>query len=419
MIQWNALLIAFLSVFFFRFLFQLSLSLMNISYLRRHGDKVPRVFRGVVDKQKFSTMASYTADSTRFGIIARIFDQALLLVILLTGFLPWLTERIAAWHGGLIGGGLLFFAVLALISQVFDVPFDLYGTFIIEERYGFNTRTVRLWFMDWVKGLAISGVLGVILLSLLLALLYYFKHTWWILAWVAISLLELVIMWLYPVLIAPLFNKFEPINDKQLEQKIASLMTKAGLAVKGVFQMDAGKRSKHTNAYFTGIGKTKRIVLFDTLLNSHPVDEILSVLAHEAGHWTKKHIIKQLVLMEALSLVGLFIMSKLLTWQFMYHTFGFQEPVAYAGLLLVSVLLSPPGYFLRPLGSSLSRRYEKQADDVAVQLMGTAEPMKNTMIRLSSENLANLVPHPFFSWFNYSHPAPVARIERLEKMEKI
>lgn len=419
MIQWNALLIAFLSVFLFRFLFQLFLSLMNISYLRRHGDKVPRVFQGVVDKQKFSTMASYTADSTRFGIIARIFDQALLLVILLTGFLPWLTERIAAWHGGFIGGGLLFFAVLALISLLFDVPFDLYSTFVIEERYGFNTRTVRLWFMDWVKGLAISGVLGVILISLLLALLYYFKHTWWILAWVVISLLELVIMWLYPVLIAPLFNKFEPIDDKQLEQKIASLMTKAGLAVKGVFQMDAGKRSKHTNAYFTGIGKTKRIVLFDTLLNSHPVDEILSVLAHEAGHWTKKHIIKQLVLMEALSLVGLFIMSKLLTWQFMYHTFGFQEPVAYAGLLLVSVLLSPPGYFLRPLGSSLSRKYEKQADDVAVQLMGTAEPMKNTMIRLSSENLANLVPHPFFSWFNYSHPAPVARIERLEKMEKI
>ena len=419
MIQWNALLIAFLSVFLFRFLFQLFLSLMNISYLRRHGDKVPRVFQGVVDKQKYSTMASYTADSTRFGIIARIFDQALLLVILLTGFLPWLTERIAAWHGGFIGGGLLFFAVLALISLLFDVPFDLYSTFVIEERYGFNTRTVRLWFMDWVKGLAISGVLGVILISLLLALLYYFKHTWWILAWVVISLLELVIMWLYPVLIAPLFNKFEPIDDKQLEQKIASLMTKAGLAVKGVFQMDAGKRSKHTNAYFTGIGKTKRIVLFDTLLNSHPVDEILSVLAHEAGHWTKKHIIKQLVLMEALSLVGLFIMSKLLTWQFMYHTFGFQEPVAYAGLLLVSVLLSPPGYFLRPLGSSLSRKYEKQADDVAVQLMGTAEPMKNTMIRLSSENLANLVPHPFFSWFNYSHPAPVARIERLEKMEKI
>ena len=418
MIKWNALLIAFLCAFFFRFFFQISLSLINISYMRRHGNKVPRVFQGVVDKQKFAAMAAYMVDSTRFGITARVFDQALLLAILLTGFLPWLTERIAAWHGGFIGGGLIFFAVLALISQVFDVPFDLYSTFVIEDRYGFNTQTVKLWIVDWVKGLALSAVLGVILISLLLALLHYFRHTWWILAWVAISLFELVIMWLYPVLIAPLFNKFEPIEDKQLEQKIASLMNKAGLAVKGVFQMDAGKRSKHTNAYFTGIGRTKRIVLFDTLLNSHPVDEILSVLAHEAGHWTKKHSIKQLVLMEVLSLVGLFIMSRLLTWEYMYRTFGFQGPVIYAGLLLVPVLLSPLTYFLSPLGSSLSRRYEKQADEVAVQLMGTAEPMKNTLIRLSSENLANLVPHPFFSWFNYSHPAPVERIERLERTEK-
>jgi len=418
MIKWNTLLIAFLCAFFFRFLFQLSLSLMNISYMRRQGNKVPRVFQGVVDKKKFSTMAAYSADSTRFGIISRIFDQALLLAILLTGFLPWLTERIAAWHGGFIGGGLLFFAVLALISQVFDIPFDLYSTFVIEDRYGFNTRTVKLWIMDWVKGLALSGVLGFILIALLLALLHHFRHTWWILAWVVISLFELVLMWLYPVLIAPLFNKFEPINDRLLEQRIAVLMSKAGLAVKGVFQMDAGKRSKHTNAYFTGIGRTKRIVLFDTLLNSHPVDEILSVLAHEAGHWSKKHIIKQLVLMEVLSLVGLFIMSKLLTWGYMYHTFGFQEPVTYAGLLLVPVLVSPLGYFLGPLGSSLSRRYEKQADEVAVQLMETAEPMKNALIRLNSENLANLVPHPFFSWFNYSHPAPVERIERLEKMKK-
>jgi len=297
MIKWNALLIAFLCAFFFRFLFQISLSLINSSYMRRHGNKVPRVFQGVVDKQKFATMAAYMVDSTRFGITARVYDQALLLAILLTGFLPWLTERIAAWHGGFIGGGLIFFAVLALISQVFDIPFDLYSTFVIEDRYGFNTQTFKLWIVDWVKGLALSAVLGAILISLLLALLHYFRHTWWILAWVAISLFELVIMWLYPVLIAPLFNKFEPIEDKQLEQKIASLMNKAGLAVKGVFQMDAGKRSKHTNAYFTGIGRTKRIVLFDTLLNSHPVDEILSVLAHEAGHWTKKHSIKQLVLM--------------------------------------------------------------------------------------------------------------------------
>jgi len=200
-------------------------------------------------------------------------------------------------------------------------------------------------------------------------------------------------MWLYPVLIAPLFNKFEPITNKELEDKITTLMEKSGLAVKGVFQMDAGKRSKHTNAYFTGIGRTKRIVLFDTLLASHGDEELLSVLAHEAGHWMKKHIIKQLVLLEILSLIGLFIVAKLLNWQLLYRTFGFSEQINYVGLFLVPVILGPLGYFLRPVGSALSRK-----------------------IKLSADNLANLVPHPLFSWFNYSHPPPVERIERLENM---
>ncbi len=416
MIQWNTLLIVFLSVFVFRFLFQLTLNLANISHLLRHGNHVPRVFQGTVDEKKLSRMSAYTADSTRFGIIAKLFDQAVLLAIVLTGFLPWLVEEITAWHLGFIGGGLLFFAILALIAQLLDIPFDLYSTFVIEDRYGFNTRTMRLWFIDWIKGLALSGILGGILIFFLLALVHYFESAWWILAWIVISLFELVIMWLYPVLIAPLFNKFEPIPDKELEKSIASLMGRAGLAVKGVFQMDAGKRSKHTNAYFTGLGKTKRIVLFDTLLQSHPHEQVLSVLAHEAGHWTKKHIIKQLILVEVASLIGLFIVANLLNWQLVYRTFGFQEQITYVGLFLVPVLLSPLGYFLRPLGAYLSRRYERQADDVAVELMGAAKPMKDTLIRLDADNLANLVPHPVFSWFNYSHPPPVERIERLENM---
>jgi STE24 endopeptidase len=180
--------------------------------------------------------------------------------------------------------------------------------------------------------------------------------------------------------------------------------------------MDAGKRSKHTNAYFTGLGRTKRIVLFDTLLASHSDDEILSVLAHETGHWMKKHTIKQLILLEVLSLIGLFIVAKLLDWSLIYQTFGFQAQIEYIGLFLVPVILSPLGYFLRPVGSAISRRYERQADDVVVKLMETTRPMKDALIRLSADNLANLVPHPLYSWFNYSHPPPVQRIERLEKL---
>jgi len=416
MIQFNTLLIAFLAVFVFRSLAQLALNLTNISYLRQHGNNVPRVFQGRVDKRKFSRIAAYTADSTRFGIGARLFDQALLLVILLTGFLPWLATLINTLHMGLIGSGLVFFAVLAMIANLFDIPFDLYSTFVIEDRYGFNARTMRLWLSDWIKGMAISYLLGGIVILLLLALVNYFKDTWWFLAWIGISVFELLILWLYPVVIAPLFNKFEPISNKELETKIGTLMAKAGLAVKGVFQMDAGKRSKHTNAYFTGLGRTKRIVLFDTLLTSHPDEEILSVLAHETGHWMRKHTLKQLILLEILSLIGLFIVAKLLDWQLIYQTFGFQEKIGYIGLFLVPVVLSPIGYFMRPIGSAISRMYERQADDVAVKLMETPRPMKDALIRLNADNLANLIPHPIFSWFNYSHPPPVQRIERLEKL---
>jgi STE24 endopeptidase len=417
MIQLNALAVTFLAAFVFRSLFQLTLNLLNIKHLRQHGNDVPGVFQGKVDSERLSTIVAYTVDSTRFGIGVRLFDQALLLMVLLSGFLPWLVTRIDAWHLGFVGSGLIFFGVLGIIGNLVEVPSDLYSTFVIEDRHGFNTRTMRLWFSDWIKGLTISCILGGIVLFFLLALVRRYEDTWWLLAWIVISVIELLIMWLYPVLIAPLFNKFEPIANRELEDKICRLMEKAGLAVKGVFQMDAGKRSKHTNAYFTGIGRTKRIVLFDTLLASHPDEEVISVVAHEAGHWMKKHTVKQLILLEIFSLIGLFILSKLLTCSLIYQTFGFQQENAYAGLLLVPVVLSPLGYFLRPVGSALSRKYEREADEIAVKLMGTARPMKETLIRLSADNLANLMPHPLFSWFNYSHPPPVERIERLETPE--
>jgi STE24 endopeptidase len=416
MVQVNLLLIAFLVVFGIRSLFQLTLNRLNIAHLRREGKHVPQLFQGWVDGEKLSRISSYTADSGNFSIVVTLFDQALLLAILLSGFLPWLHGTVSRWQSGFVVQGLAFFAALGIISQGAQIPFGLYGTFVIEERYGFNTRTLKLWFSDWIKSTAISAILSGFLLSLLLVLVYYLGNTWWIWAWMAIGAFELIMLWLYPVLIAPRFNKFEPILDEGLRDRIVSLMEKAGLRVKGVFQMDAGKRSRHTNAYFTGLGRTKRIVLFDTLLASHPEEEIVSILAHEAGHWKKKHVLKQLILMEVFSLVGLYIVAKLLNWPLMYQTFGFAEPVAYVGLLLVGVLIGPLGYFIRPLGSAISRRFERQADDAAVALTGTAKPMGDALKRLAAQNLANLVPHPFYAWFYYSHPAPVERVARLEQM---
>ncbi len=416
MVQFNSLLIAFLAVFAFRSMVQLGLNRLNISHLRNRGKEVPRVFQGAVDGKKLARISAYTADSSNFGMVVTVFSQVLLLAILLSGFLPWLSETVGRWQPGFIVRGLAFFAVLGLISNLLHIPFGLYSTFVVEDRYGFNTRSLRLWFTDWIKGMAISAILSGILLLLLLALLSYLKSTWWLWAWVVIGMFELIMLWLYPVLIAPLFNKFEPISHEALKDRIVSLVGKAGLRVKGVFQMDAGKRSKHTNAYFTGIGRTKRIVLFDTLLTSHPEEEIISVLAHEVGHWKKKHVLKQLVVLEILSLFGLYLVARLLNWPFMYQTFGFGEPVAYVGLFLVGTLMSPLGYFIHPLGSAISRKFEREADAVAVTLMGTAKPIRDALRRLATENLANLVPHPFYAWFYYSHPPPVERISRLEDM---
>lgn len=232
-------------------------------------------------------------------------------------------------------------------------------------------------------------------------------------AWVSVGIFELLMMWLYPVVIAPLFNKFDPIEDKELEQRINLLMEKAGLHSRGVFRMDASRRSKHTNAYFAGIGKNKRIVLYDTLLTSHTGEEILSVLAHEIGHWKKKHVLKQLVLAEALSLAGFYVLAKLLSWPLIYQTFGFPEPIPYVGILLIGALFSPLGYFAQPLGSAILRKFEREADDFSRELRQTAKPMVNALKRLAVDNLANLTPHPIYAWFYYSHPPLVDRIQRL------
>jgi STE24 endopeptidase len=227
--------------------------------------------------------------------------------------------------------------------------------------------------------------------------------------------LEIVLLWLYSVLIAPLFNKYEPIKDEQLKEKINALMEKVGLKTKGVFQVDEGKRSKHTNAYFTGIGKTKRIVLYDTLLASHSTDEILAVLAHEIGHWKKKHILKQLMFMIPASLVLLYFVYLILSWPPLYAAFGVQVTV-YAGLFLVSLYLSSAGFFLSPIGAAIMRRYEREADRVACELTGTSAPMIDALKRLAKDNLANLHPHPLYVWFYYSHPPLLERIEYLQTM---
>jgi STE24 endopeptidase len=413
MIQLNALLFVFLAFFLLRSGIQVLLTRINVSYLRQHGSTVPEIFQDTLDHEKLRKISTYTIDSNRFSIVATLANQAFFLIILLSGFLPWLVSVIDPWGYGLIMDGLIFFAALSILTNLLHIPFNLYDTFVIEGRYGFNTTTFKTWILDLLKNIAILVILGGILLWLLLALVVYGGKTWWVWAWILTGSFELLILWLFPRVIAPLFNKFEPIENKELERRISTLMEKVGLRAKGVFSMDAGKRSKHTNAYFTGIGRSKRIVLFDTLLTSHTEEEVLAILAHEIGHWKKKHLLKQVLPLELLSLVGFYVVAKFLDWQLLYQTFGFQESIPYVGLLLIGALLSPLGFFVQPLESAISRRFEREADDFSLALTKAAEPMRNSLKRLAMDNLANLTPHPLYAWFYYSHPPLVERIKRL------
>jgi len=414
MVQLNDLLLTFLTVFLLRSGSQLLLNRLNVSYLRRCGAAVPEVFRDFVDQEKFRKISAYTADSDHFGIIATTANQWLFLAILLSGVLPWFVTMINRWGYGPIANGLIFFSVLSIFANLFRIPFSLYDTFVIEERYGFNTMTLKMWISDLLKNMAILALLGAFLLWILLTLVVHGGKTWWVWAWILVGLFELLMLWLFPVVIAPLFNKFEPIEERTLEDRIKALMEKVGLHVKGVFRMDASKRSKHTNAYFTGMGRSKRIVLFDTLVASHTEEEVLAVLAHEIGHWKRKHVLKQIILLEIFSLAIFYGVAKLLYWPLLYQTFGFQEAIPYVGLFLIGALMGPPGYFVQPLESAISRKFEREADDFALKLTKAAEPMRNALKRLAVDNLANLNPHPLYAWFYYSHPPLVERIARLQ-----
>jgi STE24 endopeptidase len=417
MIHFNLLLQIFLAVFLLRSGIQVYLNWLNISYLRQHGTTVPEIFQDIIDPERLKKISAYTVDSENFSMVATLANQGLFLVILLSGFLPWLVKTISLWKYGQIVSGLTFFAVLSIFANLLRIPFSLYETFVIEERYGFNVMSFKVWVLDLFKSIVIGAILGGLLLGILLTLVIGGGNVWWIWGWMLVGGFELLLLWLYPVVILPLFNKFDPIENMGLENRIQALMGKVGLRAKGIFKMDASKRSKHTNAFFVGLGRTKRIVLFDTLLASHTEEEILAVLAHEAGHWKKKHILRMLVPLEILSLVSFYVVAKLLNWSLIYETFGFQESPIYVGLFLIGTFISLLGFFAEPLESAISRRFEREADDFALELIGTGEPMTSALKRLASDNLANLSPHPLYAWYYYSHPPLVERIERLKAEE--
>ena len=413
----KAILMVFLILFLGRLIWRFFLQQVNIGHLRSHGKEIPDVFRGVIDEATMNKMVDYTYDNSRLENKENATEDILELAIIFL-LLPVLVAKIAGLQWHLIWQALIFFGTLLVLGGVVGMPFDIYHTFVLEKKYGFSTITWKLWLTDLVKSVLISAILMGVLLSAFMAFILYWPNSWWFWAWVFFTAFEILLLWLFPVVIAPLFNKYEPIKDEELKGKIEALLSKVGLKAKGIFQVDEGKRSKHTNAYFTGIGKTKRIVLFDTLLASHSQDEILAVLAHEIGHWKKKHILKQLIFMIAASFVGFYLIFLLVNWPPLYEAFGLYQTPVYAGLLLVSLYFSCIGFFFSPLGAWISRRYEREADQMANDLTGTSEPMMNALKRLAKDNLSKLHPHPWYVWFYYSHPPLLERIEYLNAMDQ-
>jgi STE24 endopeptidase len=412
----RVLLTSFLILFVGRMVVRYFLQRLNIKNLKARGKVIPPVFAGEIDEATLSKMVDYTHDSSRLETKESLLGdivELVMLFLLVPLTVGWLVElRIHV-----IPQALIFFGVLAVIGGIADLPFTLYDTFVLEKKYGFSTITWKIWFTDLVKSLIVSTILMSIMISAFMEFVSCLPRSWWFWGWVFFTLFEIILLWLYPVLIAPLFNKYEPIKDELLREKITALLDKVGLKAKGIFQVDAGKRSRHTNAYFTGIGKTKRIVLYDTLLASHSSEEIVAVLAHEIGHWKKKHILKQLIFMIGVSLILLYLVYLVVGSPVLYSAFHIQYTPVYAGLFLVSLHLGIIRFFLSPVGAAVMRRYEREADHMAFDLTGTAQPMIDALKRLAKDNLSNLHPHPLYVWFYYSHPPLIERIEYLQVMD--
>ena len=401
-----------LSLYIALHIFEFWLEYLNYQNLQKNCHNVPSEFADYIDGKKLDDTNRYTIEKMKLGIVTSLFSNAVTLVFIFGGLLSWYNSWINNFDMLYILSGITFFLILGLAKGFLDIPFSLYSTFRIEKKYGFNTMTFKLWLSDGLKGIVLSTVI----ISLVIAAALWIcgaVQQWWLPVWGFFLVFSLFMMYISPYVLEPLFNKFVPIDDVELEQDIKDTIAKAGITVSGVYKMDASKRTKHSNAYFSGIGHVKRIVLYDTLLEQLSKDELLGVLAHEAGHCKRKHIIINLVLMEIMLLVGSYVAFILLDNNYLADLFEIEQASFFTKFILLNFVASIALFPLGPLMNILSRIFERQADDFAVELMGTGEPLASALIKLSKDNLSNMHPHPLYAKVHYSHPTAIERIRRL------
>src|SRR6478609_504105 len=389
---------------------RLGLSWLNLRHLQREGHVVPKVLEGEVDSARLARISAYTAARARLGLLRSVLSTALLAAFLLAGGLAWYDALLSRTFSSFVGGGVAFFLGLFVSSAVLAIPFQLYSDFRLEARYGFNRQTPGLWWADWLKNTLLSLVCAALVVAGALRLVQWAPHTWWLWVSALLSAFGLLLTVLSPYLIEPLFFRMEPLDVAGLREGIRSLTERAGVHVGSVLKVDASRRSSHSNAYFTGIGRQKRVVLFDTLLMQMSEPQILAVLAHELGHWKKQHVLTRMIAMQVLLVVFAYLGFLLVPSASLPELVGLSRASFPARITILAVAGSLLMFPLTPLFSAWSRRDEREADQFAVELHGAPLDLAAALAKLGTENLSNLHPHPLYAAFYYSHPPLAERI---------
>jgi STE24 endopeptidase len=394
---------------------ELWLSQLNRRYVCAHKNEVPQAFRGIMDESTYRRSIDYTLAKNRFGNVVNVFDAVVLIAVLFSGLLPWALGKFSTNFGTSIWAMAGFLFVTGIALSIPGLPFDWYAQFKIEERFGFNTTTVKMWIVDRLKGLLLGVLLGYPVLVLVLKLIEWTGANWWLWATAVVAAFQLLLMLITPAIIMPLFNKFTPLGEGALRERLFALARRTSFPTRSIEVMDGSKRSRHSNAFFTGFGRFRKIVLFDTLIAQLTDLELESVLAHEIGHYKKRHVVKLL----GVSIAGIVIAFAAIAWlarqQWFYRAFNFEYRAGFAAanvipaMLLFALLAGTITFWVAPFIHIWSRRFEYDADAFAGATMGEAQSLIQALRKLSEKNLSNLTPHPFYSSFYYSHPTLLER----------
>ncbi len=412
----NIYFVIIITAIIFEFLLGCLSKLLN---LRALSPTLPNEFTEFYDKDKYAKSQEYTRENTRLGFIISSLNFILIIGMILLGGFDYLDKFVREFEfTSAISNGLIYFAILFFVKDFLMIPFSLYANFVIEEKYGFNKMTIKTFLTDKLKSYLITIILGGMVMG---GILFFFDKTGeyaWLYAWLAVSSFSVIIQPLYNSVIAPMFNKFIPLEGGELKDKITEYTQKVKFPLARIDVMDGSRRSLHSNAYFSGFGKRKRVALFDTLIEKHNSDELLGILAHEVGHYKKRHIIKGVIISIFHSAIIFYLMSFFLENRDLFDAFKMSELSIYAGLLFFSILYTPIELVLGVIFNALARKHEFEADKFASTTTKSPESMINGLKRLSAENLSNLTPHKLTVVLNYSHPPVLERVKALQNLSE-